>query len=708
MLFLELADLTRATRPDGAVAELASRDAALLAWLALEGPTPRARLATLLWPASDADAARNALRQRLFKLKRQCGDVVAGSLRLALAPGVRHDLDDSSGVLGSLHFEPGEFDAWLGAERERRRGQRRLGLELQAQALEDAGEPERALPLAEAALQHDPLSEAAHRRLMRLHYLRGDRAAALLAFDRCERVLKHEVGAAPGRDTLALLASIERAGVAMPGMAPLPASVLRPPRLVGRDAELARLQQAGAASQVVALIGEAGLGKTRLLQAHASRHPGLLLAAGRPGDASVPCATLARLLRALVQRLPQALVAAPLGELARVMPELGDGLLPAAPLPGPHRRHGLQHGVAALLRAAGPALSGVLLDDLHFADDASLDLLQSLVGGEADGEAALSWVFALRPAEAGSGLQRLLDGLSDSARLLPLPLAPLNQDALAQLVDDLGLPGVQGHALAGALLQRTGGNPMFVLETLKQALVDGTLLSADAGLPLPRPVTVGRLIERRLAQLSPGALALARVAAIAGVDFGVALAESVLGVPALQFADAMAELESAQVLRGTQFAHDLVFEAAAASVPGTIARHTHARVAAWLHGQGASAARVARHWVQAGETAQAVPALLRAAGDAAGALRPKEQCRFLLEAADSQQALGDTDAAFETLHACVEAQLDVARPEALHAVCDRLVALARTPAQQARALQQRGWLHLNRGELPAAQAVGEG
>ena len=52
----------------------------LLTWLALEGPTRRERLAGLLWPDSPADSARNALRQRLFRLRKQCGtDLVSGT-----------------------------------------------------------------------------------------------------------------------------------------------------------------------------------------------------------------------------------------------------------------------------------------------------------------------------------------------------------------------------------------------------------------------------------------------------------------------------------------------------------------------------------------------------------------------------------------------------------------------------------------------------
>src|SRR5689334_17800817 len=71
---LLLAHSPRIVQPSAAALALAPRDAVLLAWLALEGPTPRTRLAQLLWPDSEPEAARNALRQRLFQLRKQAGD----------------------------------------------------------------------------------------------------------------------------------------------------------------------------------------------------------------------------------------------------------------------------------------------------------------------------------------------------------------------------------------------------------------------------------------------------------------------------------------------------------------------------------------------------------------------------------------------------------------------------------------------------------
>ncbi len=312
---LRLAAAPQLSVPGQPLLALPALDAALLAWLVLEGATAREQLAALLWPDSSAEAARNALRQRLFRLRKLAGqELVTGSVQLALASGVTHDLGDADTLLGSLRLpELSELDAWLERRRAQRHGEKRQQLEARIDELEMDGDLAAALPLAQELLQAEPHSEDAHRRLMRLHYLRGDRAAALLAFDRCEAMLKHDVGARPGAQTLALLDVIEASGDpsaapapgdVAPRMAQLPVTLLRPPRLIGRDGELAALRQALAGGGVALLIGDAGMGKSRLLQALASSRSAMVSA--RPGDSLVPYATLARLLAALVARFPLA------------------------------------------------------------------------------------------------------------------------------------------------------------------------------------------------------------------------------------------------------------------------------------------------------------------------------------------------------------------------------------------------------------------
>lgn len=698
---------------DGVVHPVAPLDAALLAWLALEGPTPRQRLAALLWPDKAPDAARNSLRQRLFQLRRQVGvDLVTAGTTPALAEGVTHDLADARTVLGGIVLEiGGEFGQWLEQQRQRRRLHWHATLAQAADAAEATRDWHGALARAGELLDMAPLSEDAHRRVIRLHYLAGDRAAALLAFDRCERMLKDEVGAPPSPETLALLATLTARHDAMPMPAPVavPASVLRPPRLIGRTRELEALRLARSAGHVAALIGEAGLGKTRVLQEVAEGLPGVVVASGRPGDAGVPFATLARLLRTTVADRPPTLAPALRHEVARVLPECDPDLERGTAARGDGQRLRLLQAVRALMAEAGHGTT-LIVDDLHFADAASLDLLCSLIDGEAadDNTVSLHWLLAWRPAEAGSPLQALQDRLSESARLAPVALSPLDLAGLAELVDSLGLKELDGRALAPGLLQRTGGNPLFVLETLKQAWVERGLGRLAEGAALPRPQSVGRLIERRLSQLSPGALALARVASVAGVDFSVELAEVVLQAGAMQFADALNELEAAQVMRGTVFAHDLVFDAVRAGVPQAIAQLTHARVAAWLEPRSAEPARIAMHWRASGQDARAVPWLARAADGALRALRPREAIGFLDQQSDIEAAMSERASAFasglEALRLFSETDNE---PDPMAARVARLEALADHDGQRCELLIQRANAALIRGDGAEAVPTGE-
>ena len=689
-------------RPEGAPLPLPTRDAALLAWLALEGPTPRTRLAQLLWPDSDTDAARNALRQRLFQLRRQSGaELVAGNATLTLAPGVTHDLAESDSVLGEGRHDFGpELAAWLEQQRGRRRARTRQSLVELCEMAAQAGDHADALSHARELLALEPLSEEAHRRVMQLHYLAGDRAAALQAFDRCELLLKDEVGARPSADTLALLATIEHANAALPGAlgGAVPASVLRPPRLIGRDAEWQALLQAWQANAVLKLSGEAGMGKTRLLNDLAQRHgPAAVKVSARPGDASVPYAVMARLLRAWLALSPMPLAEHDRRELARLLPELGE-----PPAAGERRELALRDALdAALARAVAAGLAGVLVDDLHFADAASLETLQQLCSSQV----AVAWVLAFREAELSPAGQALVHDTLQDAR--SLALEPLSLDAVAELVDTLGIAGLSGAALAPALLRHTGGNPLYLLETVKALHQQGPLGAPEgAAVALPSARNVVQLIGRRLTQLSPAALKLARCAAVAGQDFSTALATQVLEAGPLDLADAWAELEAAQVLRDAAFAHDLIHDAALATVPPALARRLHALIAQALAVQGAAPQRLAAHWVASDLPHHAVPWLQEAGRQAAVAMRPEEACASYLRAADLLQSQGQNGEAFQSLLTLLT-QLYAPATQEIQAVLDRMDQLATDPHQRALVADRRSDVLTRQGNFAGAGEVAQ-
>jgi tetratricopeptide (TPR) repeat protein len=450
--------------------------------------------------------------------------------------------------------------------------------------------------------------------------------------------------------------------------------------MVGRERELAALAAAWDHGRVPAVTGEAGMGKSRLLSDFTEPRQGTERAAGRPGDGDVPFATLARLLRSVAAARPPVLDPATQSELARVLPELGTA---SASFPEGRRLH-LQNALAAFLKAA-PGLQGLVLDDLHFADTATLEVLPALIGETQP----LRWALAYRPAEAGTPVKVLENALIDGMNLVPIAVAPLDEPALAQLVDQLDL-GVAGTAVAGELQRRTGGNPLFVLETLKQAWVDDGVGRLGEGGALTLPGTVGQLIDRRIGLLSAQALALARVASIASIDFSISLAESVLGIKAILLTDAVNELESAQVLKGVQFAHDLVFDAVRRALPPAIARHAHAGVAQWLETVGGEPARIAMHWIEGGSPAGALRWLGLAAEKARQALRSHEALAFLEQRAGIEAELGLRAQAFATQLELVKSSilLEPAR-ERTEGRIDTLARYADSEAQHCRVSMER-------------------
>jgi DNA-binding SARP family transcriptional activator len=669
---LHLVDNASATLADGSSSALAPRDAVLLAWLALEGPTPRARLAELLWPDAAPDAARNTLRQRLFHLRKHCGELVSGGGALRLGDAVRHDLEDAVGVLGDLQIpDAPELNRWLAEQRDRRVSGQRRELESQVQTLESAGELAAALAAAQSLLELDALSEAAHRHLMRLHYLRGDRAAALLAFDRCERTLKDEVGTRPSVETLALLRTVEQAHAHrwVPGQA-LPASALKPPQLIGRDTELGELLRTWAAARMFLVTGQAGAGKSRLLDAICDVQPGTLILRARPGDDKVPLATLDRLVHRLCERWP---------ELGAVPAHARFKSLISGP--GESRAPSVQSAVpmlADLLRAARPhGLDGLVLDDLQFADDASVDTWQELLDWPA--LAGLHFGFASRV--EGDAATRRIAGLAKRGDAIILPLQPLDAAAIEPFVESLALPTLDARAVAAALTRRIGGNPLHLLETIRHALEKHGQLSADK---LEAPARVTELLEQRLLALPADGLLIVRIAAVAGNDFDPELAAAVSRRDVLELADAWHALERQGLLDARGFMHDLIGEAAHGLLPQPIARVLHARVAAHLARRGAGAARLAHHWLCAGDDTAAAPHLALAARQAWQLGRSREAREAYGRAASIELSRGRPDVAFDLLFDSAESITEIGPSTEFEQAVDRLEPLARTPSQRAR------------------------
>jgi DNA-binding SARP family transcriptional activator/tetratricopeptide (TPR) repeat protein len=700
---------------------LRPKDAALLAVVSLTGPIQSDHLAAMLWPSATAKQADTSLRQRLFRLRRDTAmALVSSGSSMSLAPGLDHDLsstleaiavDEHAGagdLLGGLDFDDlPELADWLRTERRKWREQRDAALAAAAAACEQSGAIARGLVYAQRLVESDPLAEHTQRRLMRLHYLRGDRAAAIAAFERFEQRLKDELGTKASAETIELLATIERGGATLPARrAVVPASLIRPPRLVGRERELAALDRAWSARRPFLLIGEAGMGKTRLLHEFSAGRAGVIGVRARPGDEGIAYAVLARLLRALLGEHHMTPDTNRTRELALVLPELGTPVT----LSGQAQRLLLHRAVdATLVDALSAGLCAVIVDDLHFADDASIEFVQALV--QSDTLAALHWGFAQRPVDAGAAVTKMRGALEESGRIETIAVQPLDLGQLSALLESLGLPELDVERLAPALLKHTGGNSMFALETLKDLLLSGQAATLGAGARLPQPVSVGALVERRLAQLSSEALRLARVAALAGPDFSAELSAAVLEAHPLDIAEPWRELEAAQVLRDGAFAHDLVFEATRKSVPEPIARLLHRRIAAHLLAHQALPDSIAPHWAGAAEWREAGAAYAAAARRAREASQRTHEVECWRLAADAFDRAGMPELAFDARCESIHALIVVQGVTEAHGVIDALLAAARSDAERAAALTAKATAALMAADysvgIAAAMQAGE-
>jgi DNA-binding SARP family transcriptional activator len=639
---VQLFGIPRIASPGRPELPLSAREAGLLAWLHLEGPTPRGRIAGLLWPGGDESRARANLRQALVRLKRSAGELLdetGGVMRLAADLVVLPaDADDSSPaasrLLGPLEFDDApEFADWLQARRDAAERERRRERLAAARQHLEAGALDEALAAAETVLATEPAVEEAHRLRMEAFYLRGDRAAAITAWDDCRDALRTAYGITPSAATNELgrlVMAAEAAGQqqasrrqAHPSvaLAVLPAALRRPPRLVGRDGVLDQIARAFALGHGVVVAGPGGIGKSRLLAEAAAGMEPAIQVGGRPGDEHLPGVVASRLVAAALERFAPDLDGPTRADIAL--------LLPGGPARGQALQSALEHrrvlaSVArTMLACHAKGMRLVVVDDLQFADDLSLEAIAVVVGGwlaqssdKAPDSAALP-LFGCRPDELRPAAAALVRMLDTSARCARIDLATLAVPDIHALLDSLplqaeGSTALDRRSLARALHARVGGNPAFVLESVKALWLDG-LAGWQPGQALAVPPTLKESLRQRLARLGHEPLQLAQLAAVAQEDFSLALAATALGRAPLALAPLFAELEAAQVLDGVRFSHDLVAEAARASLPSALVAPLHRLVAEHLRGQGGTASRIAWHLQQAGDEVEAAPWHLAAA-----------------------------------------------------------------------------------------------
>ncbi|WP_224367195.1 ATP-binding protein [Hyalangium versicolor] len=643
--------------PEGQRVRLERRAAVLLAYLGLEGPSPKFALASLLWPDSAPQTVRANMRQLLRRL-RLAGPgeawVDADSERLELGPSLAVDAarlkvaarnQEHARVLEALPAEgPGlllagfDFDdcpelaRWVEGVRAAIDGWVRKAREAEIERYTSLGDWSAALALAQSWVQQEPESEQAGVHLIRLHYLRGDRGAALAAFERLRSMLSRELGVDPMPETLALVRQIEK-GTDLPrppvtARRPLPLSVLRPPLLAGREAAWRQLEEGWNAGLILFITGEPGAGKSRLAEEFASTRGPWGRIEARIGDRDVPFASAARAFRTQMARWPDAKLPDWVRtELSRILPELGDprSLPPLRSEADTLRFYDAQ---AEAIRLLHQEECVSIADDVQYWDKASSKAFTYALTRMAEAGGAqsrtLRFIDCYRKGELPAYSQTYVHQLVDQGVARLIELGPLSAQEVHQMLAGLELPGAERHA--EALSRYTGGNPLYVVETIKHFIETDSLHKPWPD-RLPPPGRVGPLIRRRLEQLSPLALQSAQLAALAGSHFRASLVSEALQVSVSVAHSALAELEAAQVLMDERFIHDLVREAVQDSLQPASKRTLHGRLATVFENEGAPPLLLAHHWLEAGSMERALPYLLAAA-------QSQEQVLPLEQAAD--------------------------------------------------------------------------
>ena len=264
---------------------------------------------------------------------------------------------------------------------------------------------QQAIDYARRRLALDTLHEPAHRQLMLLYAWSNQRAAALRQYQECQRILDAELGVPPLAETAQLYDAIlnhrpplppgiqATAEPHSPPSPPIPAIPVAPP-LIGRDSQwealLAAYRGVGTRGHLVVIEGEEGAGKTKLGQTFAAhvRSMGAVAACGicYAGEETLAFAPVEQMLRQILEEPGVRSRLAGIDPtwrqaLQRLLPELPpDPAYPAVPdVPGSqsHFLEGLTRSLADLLNSSQPGL--LLLDDLQFADSATLDLLAYMV-----------------------------------------------------------------------------------------------------------------------------------------------------------------------------------------------------------------------------------------------------------------------------------------------------------------------------------------
>ncbi len=629
---------------------------ALLVYCACARDRAHARdmLAALLWADSDPEKSRHNVRQALWRLRRVLGDVLV--TRDDAVEGIHPALEsDRERFLRAVHGDdaelalllysgpflrgltlPGgdEFEDWAIAERRRLEDSLLRVVQPYARELVKRDRPGRVCEVAERLIVLAPDSLDAHRIATDLLVAAGDRSAARRVADRLEQLAVETIGHTPTDAAAAIARARTTATVE-------PVEIVRAIALdlVGRDAEFGAVLEAWSrarvgTTQVVAMTGIAGIGKSRLLAAIATRCSGRrarsVSVRANPGELEVPFGFAAGIARALSTQPGAAGINVDSArEIVALDPGLGSvfATTPSATDGGEavrRRALALLDLVSAIAEQEPLAL---LLDDLHWADASSRQLLAVVLGRAT--ELPLMVVVTTRATSAVIVEHRALTTVS---------LLALDGDAVIDAIRSSG--SWPEHAEAQLFVRRLAsvcdGIPLSVVERLALARDTGNLVDHDGMWDSPdwqqatRDIGVASPLDQRLLACTPIESRTLLTLSVAGTPLADAVIRDALPKEsASTVADALQALEVKGLLvrtrDGWSMWHDVVSERTLAltAPEDRQARHGALATALMLSGSSLSHAAAVRHFVQAmdDDAAGVVFAKIVAAGRRSGDAR---------------------------------------------------------------------------------------
>ncbi|MDX1658959.1 MAG: BTAD domain-containing putative transcriptional regulator [Nitriliruptorales bacterium] len=506
-----------------------------------------------------------------------------------------------------------------------------------ASALVDAGRPEDAIRTLEELVERHPLHEPLRGELMTALYRAGRQAQALQVYEETKTVLADELGVDPspqlqdlhGRILRQELPSGRDRSLSPPEPTPAVVSGVTSRSLVGRDAELAKLMAdlqsvTEGQARMVLVGGEAGVGKSRLVEAAVgiATGDGFAVGVGNTvdlGEAGLPFGPVTEALRGLVKRQDRDRIRRELGpmarELARIVPELRDAGETVTPA-GTEGRSYVLIAIADLLSILSqqhPVL--LVLEDLHWGDAATFDVLTFLSRSLEDSRVCLLGTFRTDELHRRHPFRQRLGELTRASTVERLDLQPFDEEEVrAQVAAITG--GEPDDDLTADIARRSGGNAFYVEELLAEGgeLPEGSTAVSRA---------LRDVVAARIERLPDASRRLLDVIAVVGRHAQHELLH--LLVEADELARALRPPVEAEVLladdAGYRFRHALVQEVVYDDLLPGERVDLHRRVADVLEenpdfavgGAGGVDAEIAHHATRSHDLDRAVSASLRAA-----------------------------------------------------------------------------------------------